>query len=77
VLIIALGGYAGYNFWNSTSATRPEASGLYDELAKRGRSQGQRQGAARRRRHRSKFGSTAYAPMAALSPPKARSTPTT
>jgi predicted negative regulator of RcsB-dependent stress response len=33
VLIIALGGYAGYNFWNShTRGKTAEASALYDEL---------------------------------------------
>jgi predicted negative regulator of RcsB-dependent stress response len=33
VLIIALAGYAGYNFWNSHNRTQAaEASGLYDQL---------------------------------------------
>jgi predicted negative regulator of RcsB-dependent stress response len=33
VLIIALAGYAGYNFWNAHNRTQAaEASGLYDQL---------------------------------------------
>jgi predicted negative regulator of RcsB-dependent stress response len=67
VLIIALAGYAGYNFWNAHQRTQAaEASGLYDELlgslqagdnAKVQRIAGDVQ---------SKFGGTAYAQMAAL-----------
>jgi predicted negative regulator of RcsB-dependent stress response len=67
VLIIALAGYAGFNFWNSHQRTQAvEASGLYDELvislqasdnAKVQRIAGDVE---------SKFGSTAYAQMSAL-----------
>jgi predicted negative regulator of RcsB-dependent stress response len=67
VLIIALAGYAGYNFWNSHQRGQAaEASGLYDELqnslaagdnAKVQRIAGDIE---------SKYAGTAYAQMAAL-----------
>ena len=67
VLIIALGSYAGYNYWNSHKRTQAvEASALYDELqnavtandnAKAQRIAGDIQ---------KKYEGTAYAPMAAL-----------
>jgi predicted negative regulator of RcsB-dependent stress response len=67
VLIIALAGYAGYNFWNGHQRSQSaEASGLYDEMlaslqandnAKVQRIAGDVE---------SKFGSTAYAQMSAL-----------
>jgi len=72
VLIIALLGYAGWNYWNSHQRGQTaEASGLYDglvtaaeakDLTKVKRFAGDIQG---------KFGSTAYAQMAALSTAKA------
>lgn len=67
VLIIALGGYAAYNFWNSHNRTQAaEASGLYDELV----STSQAQDAAKVQRIagdiENKYGRTAYAEMAAL-----------
>lgn len=67
VLIIALGSYAGYNYWNSHKRSQSaEASALYDELqtavgandnAKVQRIAGDVQ---------KKYGGTAYAQMAAL-----------
>jgi predicted negative regulator of RcsB-dependent stress response len=72
VLIIALGGYAAYNFWNSHQRNQAaEASGLYDSLT----AAVQAKDAAKVQRItadiESKFGSTAYAPMAALAAAKA------
>jgi predicted negative regulator of RcsB-dependent stress response len=72
VLIIALLGYAGYNFWNSHQRGQAaEASGLYDELV----NAAQANDAARVKRItgdiESKYGSTAYGPMAALTAAKA------
>ncbi|GAB3472682.1 tetratricopeptide repeat protein [Massilia terrae] len=67
VLIVVLGGYAAYNFWNSHQRNQAaEASGLYDQMlaslqandnAKVQRIAGDIE---------SKFGGTIYAPMAAL-----------
>ena len=72
VLIIALGSYAGYNYWNSHKRTKAvEASALYDELqgalgtndnAKVQRIAGDIQ---------KKYDGTVYAPMAALGAAKA------
>ncbi|KQV45049.1 tetratricopeptide repeat protein [Massilia sp. Root335] len=72
VLILALGGYAAYNFWNSHQRTQAaEASGLYDGLT----AAIQAGDKAKVQRFTSdiedKFGSTAYAPMAALAAAKA------
>ena len=67
VLIIALGGYAAYNFWNSHNRTQAvEASGLYDELV--GTSQAQDAAKVQRIAGdiENKYGRTAYAQMAAL-----------
>lgn len=71
VLIIALGGYAGFNFWNSHQRNQAvEASGLYDQLlaslqandnAKVQRIAGDIE---------SKFDGTAYGQMAALAAAK-------
>ena len=71
-LIIALGSYAAYNFWNSHQRSQAaEASGLYDGLT----AAIQAKDAAKVQRItgdiESKFGSTAYAPMAALAAAKA------
>jgi predicted negative regulator of RcsB-dependent stress response len=72
VLIIALAGYAGFNFWNAHQRTQSaEASGLYDELL----SSLQANDNAKVQRIasdvESKFGSTAYAQMSALGAAKA------
>jgi len=71
-LIIALGSYAAYNFWNSHQRSQAaEASGLYDGLTEAI----QAKDAAKVQRItgdiESRFGSTAYAPMAALAAAKA------
>jgi len=71
-LIIALGSYAAYNFWNSHQRSQAaEASGLYDGLTEAI----QAKDAAKVQRItgdiESKFGSTAYAPMAALAAARA------
>lgn len=72
VLILALGGYAAYNFWGSHQRSQAaEASGLYDGLTEAIEAKD----AAKVQRItgdlESKFGSTAYAPMAALAAAKA------
>ena len=72
VLIIALGSYAAYNFWNTHQRNQTaEASGLYDSLTEAI----QAKDAAKVQRItgdiEKKFGSTAYAPMAALAAAKA------
>jgi predicted negative regulator of RcsB-dependent stress response len=72
VLIIALAGYAGFNFWNAHQRNQSsEASGLYDELV----ASLQANDNARVQRIasdvESKFGSTAYAQMSALGAAKA------
>ena len=71
-LIIALGSYAAYNFWNSHQRSQAaEASGLYDGLTEAI----QAKDAAKVQRItgdiESRFGSTAYAPMAALAAARA------
>ena len=72
VLIIALGSYAAYNFWNTHQRNQTaEASGLYDGLT----AAIQAKDAAKVQRItgdlENKCGSTAYAPMAALAAAKA------
>jgi predicted negative regulator of RcsB-dependent stress response len=72
VLILALGGYAAYNFWNSHQRSQSaEASGLYDGLTEAIEAKD----AAKVQRItgdlENKFGSTAYGPMAALAAAKA------
>lgn len=67
VLIIALAGYAGYNFWNQHQRSQAaDASGLYEEmrlaLSTNDNAKVQRIAAD----VESKFGGTAYAQMAAL-----------
>jgi predicted negative regulator of RcsB-dependent stress response len=67
VLIIALGSFAGYNFWKSHQASQAsDASVLYEDLQKsladKDNVKVQRIAAD----IESKFGSTAYGPMAAL-----------
>ena len=71
VLIIALGGYAAYNFWNSHQRTQTaEASGLYDELMNTAQAN---DGAKVQRIAgdiENKYTRTAYAQMAALAAAK-------
>jgi len=71
VLIVALGSYAGYNYWNSHQRTEAaEASGLYDELNK---SLAAKDNAKVQRIAgdvESKFGSSVYAQMSALAAAK-------
>jgi predicted negative regulator of RcsB-dependent stress response len=66
VLIIALGGYAAYNYWNYYQRKQSaEASALYDQLAKQAGSDNAK---AQRMATdiQSKYGSTTYADLAAL-----------
>jgi predicted negative regulator of RcsB-dependent stress response len=71
VLIIALATFAGYNFWKSHQASQAsDASVLYEDLAK---SMADKDNAKVQRIAadiESKFGSTAYGPMAALAAAK-------
>jgi predicted negative regulator of RcsB-dependent stress response len=72
VLIIALGGYAAYNFWNSHQRTKAaEASALYDQLVVAAESGDN----AKTQRYaadiESKYAGVAYAQMAALTAAKA------
>jgi len=72
VLIIALGGYAAYNFWNTHQRGQTaEASGLYDELVTSSQAGDQAKVKRVAGDLESKFGSTAYAQMAALTAAKA------
>jgi predicted negative regulator of RcsB-dependent stress response len=74
VLIIALGGYAAYNFWNTHQRGKSaEASALYSELADM--AQAPTKDLAKIQRVstdiETKFGGTAYGQMAALTAAKA------
>jgi predicted negative regulator of RcsB-dependent stress response len=79
VLIIALGGYAAYNFWNSHQRSQAaEASALYDELVvavQAGSAPGAKADIAKVQRVagdiETKFGTTPYGQMAALAAAKA------
>jgi predicted negative regulator of RcsB-dependent stress response len=67
VLIIALGSYAGYNFWNSHKRTKSaEAAALYDQLAESAQSNDNAKVQRMAGDIESKFDGTAYAQMAAL-----------
>ena len=71
VLIIALGGYAGWNYWNSQKKNQAaEASAMYDELQKalvaKDNAKVQRIAAD----VETKFGGSAYAGMSALAAAK-------
>ncbi|MCS0591325.1 YfgM family protein [Massilia norwichensis] len=67
VLIIALGSYAGYNFWNSHKRTQSaEAAALYDQLAEAAQANDNAKVQRMAGDVESKFDGTAYAPMAAL-----------
>jgi predicted negative regulator of RcsB-dependent stress response len=72
VLIIALGGYAAYNFWNSHQRSQAaEASGLYDGLTEAVQAGDKAKIQRITSDIEGKFGSTAYGPMAALAAAKA------
>jgi predicted negative regulator of RcsB-dependent stress response len=71
VLIIALGSYAGYNFWNSHQRGKAaEASGLYDSLADAAQANDNAKVQRMAADIESKYDSTAYAQMAALAAAK-------
>jgi predicted negative regulator of RcsB-dependent stress response len=72
VLILALGGYAAWNFWNSHQRTQAvEASGLYDELTNAVQAADHAKVQRISGDIENKFGNTAYGQMAALSAAKA------
>jgi predicted negative regulator of RcsB-dependent stress response len=71
VLIIALGSYAGYNFWNSHQRGKAaEASGLYDGLVEAAQANDNAKVQRMAADIESKYDSTAYAQMAALAAAK-------
>ena len=71
VLIIALGSYAGYNFWNSHKRTKStEAAALYDQLAESAQANDNAKVQRMASDIESKFDGTAYAQMAALAAAK-------
>lgn len=72
VLILALGGYAAYNFWNSHQRGKSaEASALYDELVTTAQAADNAKVQRIAADVENKFGGTAYAQMAALTAAKA------
>lgn len=72
VLIIALGSYAGYNFWNAHQRTQAaEASGLYDGLTEAVQAGDKAKIQRITSDIEGKYGSTAYGQMAALAAAKA------
>jgi len=72
VLILALGGYAAYNFWNSHQRGKAaEASALYDELVTTAQAADNAKVQRIAADVESKFGGTAYGQMAALTAAKA------
>jgi predicted negative regulator of RcsB-dependent stress response len=71
LLIIALGSYAGYNFWNSHKRTQStEAAALYDQLAEAAQANDNAKVQRMASDVESKFEGTAYAQMAALAAAK-------
>ena len=71
VLIIALGSYAGYNFWNSHQRGKAaEASGLYDQMFEAAQASDNAKVQRMAADIESKYDSTAYAQMAALAAAK-------
>jgi predicted negative regulator of RcsB-dependent stress response len=71
VLIIALGSYAGYNFWNSHQRGKSaEASALYDSLFDAAQANDNAKVQRMAADIESKYDSTAYAQMAALAAAK-------
>jgi predicted negative regulator of RcsB-dependent stress response len=72
VLIIALGSYAAYNFWNSHQRGKAaEASGLYDNLVVAAEANDNAKVQRMAADIESKYDSTAYGQMAALAAAKA------
>jgi predicted negative regulator of RcsB-dependent stress response len=72
VLIIALGSYAAYNFWNTHQRGKAtEASGLYDGLVVAAEANDNAKVQRMAADIESKYDSTAYAQMAALAAAKA------
>lgn len=71
VVIIALAAYAGYNYWNAhVRAQSTEASGLYDELLVSVQAKDNAKAQRIAEDVKTKYGSTAYAEMAALAAAK-------
>jgi predicted negative regulator of RcsB-dependent stress response len=71
VLIIALGSYAGYNFWNSHKRTKTaEAAALYDQLLDAAAANDNAKVQRMASDVESKFDSTPYGQMAALAAAK-------
>ena len=71
VLIVCLAGYAGYNFWTQHQRSQAsEASALYDELAKPLAAKDNVKVQRIAGDIESKYGSSIYAPMAALAAAK-------
>jgi len=67
VVIAALASYAGYNYWNAhVRAQSTEASGLYDELLLSVQAKDNTKAQRIATDIKNKYGSTAYAEMAAL-----------
>jgi predicted negative regulator of RcsB-dependent stress response len=67
VVIIALAAYAGYNYWNAhVRAQSTEASGLYDELLVSVQAKDNVKAQRISADIKTRYGSTAYAEMAAL-----------
>lgn len=67
VLILALGGYAAYNFWNTHQRGKAvEASALYQEVTRLAETGDNAKVQRAAGDLESKFGGTAYGPMAAL-----------
>lgn len=72
VLIIALAGYAGWNFWNTHQRDQSvEASALYDQLQDSAQAKDNAKVQRIASDIESKYGSTAYAQMSALGAAKA------
>jgi predicted negative regulator of RcsB-dependent stress response len=72
VLIVALAGYAGYNFWNSHKRDQAaQASGLYDELVNSLQANDNAKVQRIAADVESKYDGTAYAQMSALGAAKA------
>lgn len=67
VVIVALAAYAGYNYWNAhVRAQSTEASGLYDELLVSVQAKDNVKAQRIATDIKTRYGSTAYAEMAAL-----------
>lgn len=67
VVIVALAAYAGYNYWNAhVRAQSTEASGLYDEMLVSVQAKDNTKAQRIAADIKNRYGSTAYAEMAAL-----------